>query len=94
MSMLDHNGINTSTKEEVDTAYAMAVAQSKNWGIKKVTHPLDQHGTYCFFLCGPDENWWKILTNPEGGHAWIFERGKQIGRGHLDKDFERPEGAS
>ncbi len=30
MSMLDHNGINTSTKEEVDTAYAMAVAQSEN----------------------------------------------------------------
>jgi hypothetical protein len=30
MSMLDHNGIDTSTKEEVDTTYAMAVAQSEN----------------------------------------------------------------
>jgi catechol 2,3-dioxygenase-like lactoylglutathione lyase family enzyme len=94
MSMLNHNGLDVSTKEDVDAAHTAAVAQSEKWGIKKVTRPLDQHGTYCFFLCDPDENWWEILTNPEGGYAWMFERGEQTGRGHLDKDFERPEGTS
>ena len=86
MPMLNHNGLDVSTKKDVDAA----LAQSERWGIKKVTRPLDQHGTYCFFICDPDDNWWEILTNPEGGYAWMFERGEQTGRGHLDKAFERP----
>ncbi len=90
MPMLNHNGLDASTKADVDTAHAMAEAQAEKWGIKKITRPLDQHGTYCFFICDPDDNWWEILTNPEGGYAWMFERGEQTGRGHLDKDFERP----
>ena len=90
MPMLNHNGLDVSTKADVDTAHAACVAQTEKWGIKKVTRALDQHGTYCFFLCDPDENWWEILTNPKGGYSWMFERGEQDGRGHLDKDFERP----
>lgn len=90
MNMLNHNGLDVRTKAEVDTAHAKSVAQQEKWDIKKVTRPLDQHGTYCFFLCDPDDNWWEILTNPEGGYSWMFERGEQTGRGHLDKDFERP----
>lgn len=90
MPMLNHNGLDVSTKADVDAAHAAAVAQSEKWGIKKVTRPLDQHGTYCFFICDPDDNWWEILTNPAGGYAWMFERGEQTGRGHLDKEFERP----
>jgi catechol 2,3-dioxygenase-like lactoylglutathione lyase family enzyme len=90
MQMLNHNGLDVLTKADVDAAHAVAVAQTEKWGIKKVTRPLDQHGTYCFFICDPDDNWWKILTNPQGGYAWMFERGEQTGRGHLDKDFERP----
>ena len=92
MPMLNHNGLDVSTKADVDAAHAACVAQTEKWGIKKVTRPLDQHGTYCFFICDPDDNWWEILTNPEGGYSWMFERGEQSGRGHLDKDFERPEG--
>jgi catechol 2,3-dioxygenase-like lactoylglutathione lyase family enzyme len=90
MGMLNHNGLDVRTKADVDTAHAKAVAQQDKWGIKKITRPLDQHGTYCFFINDPDDNWWEILTNPEGGYAWMFERGDQEGRGHLEKDFERP----
>lgn len=90
MPMLNHNGLDVLTKADVDAAHAKAVAQQEKWGIKKVTRPLDQHGTYCFFICDPDDNWWEILTNPTGGYVWMFERGEQTGRGHLDKDFERP----
>ena len=91
MPMLNHNGLDVLTKADVDEAYRVAEAQSKKWGIKKITRPLDQHGTYAFFICYPDDNWWEILTNPEGGYSWMFDRGEQTGRGHLDKDFERPE---
>ena len=91
MPMLNHNGLDVLTKADVDEAYRVAEAQSKKWGIKKITRPLDQHGTYAFFICDPDDNWWEILTNPEGGYSWMFDRGEQTGRGHLDKDFERPE---
>ena len=92
MGMLNHNGLDVPTKADVDAAHARAEAQQEKWGIKKITRPLDQHGTYCFFMLDADENWWEVLTNPEGGYSWIFERGDQEGRGHLDKDFERPEG--
>ena len=91
MPMLNHNGLAVLTKADVDEAYRVAEAPSKKWGIKKITRPLDQHGTYAFFICDPDDNWWEILTNPEGGYSWMFDRGEQTGRGHLDKDFERPE---
>ena len=91
MPMLNHNGLDVLTKADVDEAYRVAEAQSKKWGIKKITRPLDQHGTYAFFICDPDDNWWEILTNPEGGYSWMFDRGEQTGRGHLDKDFESPE---
>ena len=91
MPMLNHNGLDVLTKADVDEAYRVAEAQSKKWGIKKITRPLDQHGTYAFFICDPDDNWWEILTNPEGGYSWMFDRGEQTARGHLDKDFERPE---
>tara|TARA_R110002110_G_scaffold2756_4_gene13361 strand:- start:25178 stop:25675 length:498 start_codon:yes stop_codon:yes gene_type:complete len=94
MGMLNHNGLDVPTKAHVDAAHAKAQAQQEKWGIKKITRPLDQHGTYCFFMLDADENWWEVLTNPEGGYSWIFERGDQEGRGHLDKDFERPAGTS
>ena len=90
MPMLNHNGLDVLTKADVDKAHQIAVAQKGKWGIKKITRLLDQHGTYCFFICDPDDNWWEILTNPKNGYAWMFEKGEQTGRGHLDKDFERP----
>ena len=37
-----------------------------------------------------DDNCWEILTNPKGGYSWLFEQGDQVGKGHLDKKFERP----
>ena len=37
-----------------------------------------------------DDNCWEILTNPKGGYTWLFEQGDQVGKGHMDKKFERP----
>ena len=93
MSLLNHNGLDVETQDEVDAAYKILEAQKQKWGITKTTKPALQHGTYSFFFKDLDDNWWEILTNPPRGYAWLFEQGDQAGRGHMDKKFKRP-GAS
>ncbi len=90
MSLLNHNGFDVETQQEVDKAYETAIEQAETWGLHKFTKPRLQHGTYSFFFWDLDDNCWEILTNPRGGYTWLFEQGDLEGKGHLDKDFERP----
>jgi hypothetical protein len=76
--MLNHNGLDVATREEVDKAYEIVMAEKDKWGITKVTKPVDQHGTRSFYLVDQDENWWEILSNPEGGYSWMFGKGRDI----------------
>ena len=90
MPLLNHNGFDVETQEEVEKAYEIAIEQAEKWGLHKFTKPKLQHGTYSFFFWDMDENCWEILTNPPGGYGWLFEQGDLEGKGHLDKNFERP----
>ncbi len=90
MPLLNHNGLDVETQEEVDTAYETVIEQKDEWGLHKITKPILQHGTYSFFFWDMDNNCWEILTNPTGGYSWLFEKGDLAGKGHLDKAFERP----
>lgn len=90
MNMLNHNGLDVETPEEVDAAYAVVAEQADKWGLHKMSKPKLQHGTYSFFFWDMDDNCWEILTNPPGGYTWLFEKGDQEGIGHLSKEFERP----
>ena len=90
MSMLNHNGLDVETQEEVDAAYKTCVEQAEKWGLHKMSKPVMQHGTYSFFFWDMDDNCWEILTNPKGGYSWLFEKGDLEGKGHLDKKFARP----
>jgi catechol 2,3-dioxygenase-like lactoylglutathione lyase family enzyme len=78
MPMLNHNGLDVASREEVERAHAICVEQQEKWGIKGVTRPSDQHGTYSFYFRDPDDNWWEILANPAGGYAWMFQKGGDI----------------
>ena len=78
MAVLNHNGLDVPSRAEVDNAHAIAVAEQERWGIKKVTRPVDAHGTYGFYIADPDDNWWEILTNPDGGYTWMFSKGDDI----------------
>lgn len=91
MTFLNHNGLDVATEEEVDAAHATVSEQAEKWGITNISKPMVQHGTYCFYFWDIDGNAWEILANPEGGYSWGFERGDQVGRGHNDKAFARPE---
>jgi len=90
MNLLNHNGLDVETKEEVDAAHKIVTEQAEKWRITKISKPYLQHGTYSFFFWDCDGNAWEILTNPEGGYRWIFEQGDQQGKGHLDRKFKRP----
>ncbi len=90
MSPLNHNGLDVETKEEVLEAHRLIVEHADEWEILKVSKPKLQHGTYSFYFQDLDENWWEILTNPEGGYSWMFDLGDLEGRGHQTKEFKRP----
>ncbi len=90
MPMLNHNGLDVETQEEVDSAHETVVAEAEKWGLHRISRPKLQHGTYSFFFWDMDNNCWEILTNPQGGYSWLFEKGDLSGKGHLDRNFERP----
>lgn len=90
MPLLNHNGFDVETQDEVDAAYETVVEQAEKWGLHKISKPKLQHGTYSFFFWDMDDNCWEILTNPPGGYSWLFEQGDLEGKGHLDRNFERP----
>jgi catechol 2,3-dioxygenase-like lactoylglutathione lyase family enzyme len=90
MNLLNHNGLDVRTKEEVDEAHRTVCAQAEKWQLKKISKPHLQHGTYSFFFWDGDDNCWEILTNPAGGYSWLFDQGDLEGKGHLDRNFKRP----
>lgn len=93
MNLLNHNGLDVRTQADVDAAHRTVVDEAEKWRLKKIGKPRLQHGTYSFFFWDGDDNCWEILSNPEGGYSWLFEQGDQQGKGHLDRNFQRP-GAS
>ena len=91
MPFLNHNGLDVGTEAEVDAAHEIVKRDAEKWGLHKISKPVIQHGTYCFYFWDQDDNAWEILCNPPRGYAWGFERGDQTGTGHLSTKFERPE---
>ncbi len=71
--IFSHFGLDMATEDDVDEAYRTALAQQENYGIKKITKPVHQHGTYAMYIIDRDDNWWEILTNPEGGYSYVFD---------------------
>lgn len=90
MPFLNHNGIDVASEEQVDECHRLVVRDAELWGLHKISKPMVQHGTYCFYFWDADDNAWEILANPAGGYSWMFERGDQEGVGHMSKAFERP----
>jgi hypothetical protein len=94
MDFLNHNGLDVESDADVDAAHAIVKRDAEKWGIRNITRPIVQHGTYCFYFWDMDGNAWEILSNPVGGYAWGFQRGDQTGKGHMARDFARPQSAA
>ena len=78
MPLLNHNGLDVRTREDVDHCHRVLEQAKEKWGIQKITRPADQHGTYSFYFLDQDDNWWEILTNPQHGYSWMFAKGRDI----------------
>lgn len=78
MALLNHNGLDVSSRAEVDECHRILMGVKDKWGIKQITKPADQHGTYSFYFSDLDDNWWEILTNPDGGYSWMFSQGRDL----------------
>lgn len=55
--MLNHNGLDVATREELDECHRILEQGKDKWGLKKVARPADQHGTYSFYFADLDDNW-------------------------------------
>jgi catechol 2,3-dioxygenase-like lactoylglutathione lyase family enzyme len=71
--VFNHFGFDVATKELVDEAYERVITVQEEYNIQKVTRPVQQHGTYSFYIIDLDENWWEILENPKGGYSYVFD---------------------
>jgi catechol 2,3-dioxygenase-like lactoylglutathione lyase family enzyme len=97
MPLLSHNGIDLASEEEVREAHRLIEPVKEEYGIKRLTKPVMQHGTYSFYLQDLDSNWWEICHLPKGGYAFRFDypETELTGRDDLSEDeirarFQRP----
>jgi len=82
MNLLNHNGIDVPPPRRRSTRHiASSSRQAEKWKLTKISKPYLQHGTYSFYFWDADSNCWEILTNPDGGYAWLFEKGDLEGKG-------------
>ena len=86
MHMLNHNGLDVGSPEEVDAAYELLQQVKDEYGMRKIQKPRQAHGDYAFFFCDLDGNWWEIVAVRLGGYAVDFGEDDRdlTGRHELD----------
>lgn len=72
MGMLNHNGFEVKTPEEVEQAYQTVLAIKDEWGIQKVMQPRVMHGDTTFYFLDLDGNWWEVVCSGEHGYVADF----------------------
>jgi catechol 2,3-dioxygenase-like lactoylglutathione lyase family enzyme len=76
LSYLTHWGLDVRSREELEQAYQLALANKDKYGMRKVNEPVEQHGVYSFYIEDLDYNWWEIQFYEAGyQHSDIFEFG-------------------
>ncbi len=73
MNLMNHNGLDVGSEEEVRTAHERLQSVKEEYGIRQITAPHHMHGAYAFFFQDLDGNWWEILANPPRGYAVKFD---------------------
>jgi catechol 2,3-dioxygenase-like lactoylglutathione lyase family enzyme len=71
MNLLNHNGLDVESDEEVDRLYKVLTESKDEWGIREIKKPSALHGDYSFYFLDLDGNWWEIGA---------------VGPGYFDKD--------
>ena len=78
-SVLNHWGLDVTSKQEVEDAHAKALQYKDKYKIRQVLEVQDMHGVYSFYLEDLDHNWWEIQYY-EGGfsHDDFFDFGDRF----------------
>ena len=63
MNLLNHNGFEVDTREEVDAAYNDLQRIKDEWGLKKINPIKKTHGAYTFYFMDFDGKTIKSLTS-------------------------------
>jgi len=78
-NVLNHWGVDVSSRAEVDEAHANAIKHQKEFGIRQVLPQQDMHGVYSFYLEDLDHNWWEIQYYENGfQHDDFFDFGDRF----------------
>lgn len=88
MGMFDHNGLDVADRESVDRAYAILTSKKSEYGLGRITKPLDQHGAYSFYFADRDGNWWEIVHARPRGYASLYDDPARDLTGRTDVDPE------
>lgn len=75
VSLLNHWGIDLTSREDVDQAYQDVLAAKATYGLGEIKEPLDRHGVYSFYFQDFDYNWWEIQHYPGFINDDIFDFG-------------------
>jgi len=86
MGVLDHNGIDVATREEVEEAHRVLVKVKDEYGIRRINNVMDQHGVYSFYFQDRDANWWEITAGRPRGYAWAYDDPARDLTGRTDVD--------
>ena len=79
MPLLNHNGLDVPTQQDVDRCYELLTSVKDEYGIRKLQKPHLQHGAYSFYFQDLDGNWWEILANqPRGYSPWFEDPAKDL----------------
>ncbi len=73
MPLINHNGFEVGSYEEVDDANQKLLAIKDEWGLKKVNKPMLIHADYTFYFEDFDGNWWEITSVRPGGLSADFD---------------------
>ncbi|WP_326731580.1 VOC family protein [Streptomyces phaeochromogenes] len=86
MILLNHNGFNVGSVEEVDAAYETLLKVKDEYGLKQVQKPRHSHGDSSFYFCDLDGNWWEIVSVRPGGYSADYADEDRDLTGHHEFD--------
>jgi len=72
MGLLQHNGLDVASADEVDRAFAILQEVKEDYGLGSIRKPTHAHGDYSFYFTDCDDNWWEITATHPGGYAQDF----------------------
>jgi len=64
--VLNHWGLDVTSRAAVDDAHSKALAHQEAYGIRRVLDVHDMHGVYSFYLEDLDHNWWEVQHYDNG----------------------------